>query len=213
MPSTLHLLSVIPFLGAALAVPAPTTTAAAPPAYTTVGPPLLRTKDFGVVLHAPDGPSYLNGLVLRTNPSSIIGNDYLSFERPSAFTPSPAYLNGTADELNDADKYAYLNFAGSSADNGDFGARLPQAGDAPGAVYRVESIFGAQNAAWKQSGTSLVGKMDAALNGFFACNQTVTPANQGETAILGLSFGNPKADGTNPDGCVRAELEIVDLAE
>lgn len=102
--------------------------APAPQGSTSTGPAEARTTNFGIVLHAPDP---YNGLVLRAEGSDTDANGrYLIFERPSAFTPSPAYLNGTEQQLNTtAGGFAYLNFINDDKDcKEDYGVFLPDAG-------------------------------------------------------------------------------------
>lgn len=52
-------------------------------------------------------------------------------------SPSPAYLNGTADQFNTPGEYAYLNFAGDQART-EFSVSRPEIGDEPGTA---ESFF------------------------------------------------------------------------
>ena len=184
--------------------------APAPQATTTTGPPSARTTNFGIVLHAAEP---YNGLVLRAEASDADANARnLLFERPSAFSPSPAYLSGTAEQIDPSTStFAYLNFVNECKDpKDDFGAYLPDVGDGRGFTFSIGAESGLANAAWQIGSGQLFGQLRAAPNMFLACNTTV---NSTHTPAFGLSWGNMNSNGSFAYGCVPAFLRVVDLPE
>lgn len=198
-------IAITAFAGAAAALPATAAT-------TNHAAPLARTPDFGLVLHAE--PPY-NGLVLRSVYSDKPRLKNLIFERPSAFTPEAALINGTEQQLK---SFAYLDFYGKAQEGGYYGVTLPDVGHVAGNVQDVVAtlsegltasgagLAAGGNAAFHVNNGTLFGKLTATSNEFFACNITV----KGETR-LGLKWGNPTEDNCSPTGCVPVSLSVVQL--
>ena len=167
----------------------------------------MRSSTFGLVLNAPDP---YKGLVLRAEPNaSSPGSASLRFERPSAYTPSPAYLNGTYDQLNKTGGFAYLNFLNLDKDaKDDYGVYLPDVGDGPGFVIPLGAVLGPAAPGFNVGAGQLYGQLRAAPNHFVACNVTGT---DGSVQGLGLSWANVNSNETEPAGCVFASLDVVSV--
>lgn len=150
-------------------------------------------------------------IVLRAEPSDTNPNGKnLVFERPSAFSPSPAYLNGTVQQLNSsAGDFAYLNFVNDDKDKkDDFGVYLPDVGDGPGFTDSVSASLGIGNAAFNIAANRVYGQLHAAPNTFLGCNATIGST---KTPAFILEWGNFNANGSFAPGCIPVQLGTVTL--
>ena len=178
----------------------------AAPAPQATSDPIQRTANFGIV-NTVNGP--YRDFVLRAEPSDESPSSrYLVFEDPTTASPSPAYLSGTASQLDrDENGFAYLNFVNDATNaTQDFGAWLPDIGDGPGFLDSIFVGLGLANPAWTIGDNQLFGQLQAAPNTLLSCPTTVNSTNTTATVLM---FGNMNDQGSYGPGCVYASLETV----
>ncbi|KAF4637175.1 hypothetical protein G7Y89_g910 [Cudoniella acicularis] len=155
-----------------------------------------RTRDttqrsnFSLALNAVN---YLH-LSLNAIQSSTIGIMDLIFERQCTYPGTPAYLNNTLLIFTPS-VYGYP--LGTP-----YSMSFPSVGDNYGYTVPVTAIFGENgNTGFGESNGVITAKLDATLESFFACNETLDGVDR-----FALKWGVFKADGGAPDGCVAAQL-------
>ncbi|KAH7370666.1 hypothetical protein BKA65DRAFT_488993 [Rhexocercosporidium sp. MPI-PUGE-AT-0058] len=162
-------------------------TAPAPAAPTTTTPSSNPPQTFPLFLQAEDIPT----LPLYAIKSEAIGNYYLTFQRPSVYTGTPAYLvdSELAFLIPGEDTPYAMNFGDSIR--------------GPGDLNDVEAGYGFNQAvsglAFSDDGV-LVFSSGTSPN-FFACNTTLNAMEE-----FSLKIGQANADGSAPEGCVAAKI-------
>lgn len=196
------------------AVPASSVITKPTSTHTTLSAPTARTTNFGIVFMRP---GIYDGYLLRNRPlnSSRPRVQNLVFEKPSpaSYLPSPVFLTGTEPP----DHPSYLEFYGSSAADGLYGAVLPDVGHVSGNTKPVIARRHGGNEAFSLSAPDelgyqeIKGKLTATTNQFFACNTTVTKADGSKEKVVELKWGNDNRDGSLPVGCVTGRLIKTEL--
>ncbi|TVY78371.1 hypothetical protein LSUE1_G004311, partial [Lachnellula suecica] len=126
-------------------------------------------------------------LPLVAQESGTLGNFDLVFQRPSAYTGTPAYFNSSR-----------LVFDYTGTYPGIYAMHYENVGDNYGATVPVTAIFGQDEGTEglsEGSDGTVQPARTAALQGFFACNVTL-----GGDEYLGLRFGVPMVDGRRRRG-------------